>query len=187
MKYYTGIGSRKTPESVIQHMKDLGFKLAMKGIHGRSGSACGADAAFEEGFILSLSHNNTNDCGFTGYLPWAGFNNIPPESKFHKVAPKFYNYGKAVAIAETLHPIFNKLSHGARALHTRNVYQVLGDDLETPSDFLICYAEPNPYKSDEVLGGTNTAWKLAKQNGIPCYNLCFKDQCEQVNKLIEGL
>jgi len=50
-KFYTGIGSRKTPYQVQQQMQRIAQFLAKKGYTLRSGSANGADSAFEEGAL----------------------------------------------------------------------------------------------------------------------------------------
>ena len=65
---------------------------------------------------------------------------------------------------------------GAKALHTRNVYQVLGLDLNTPSEFVVCYADVD--KHNNVIGGTATAVNIAKEVGIPVYNISVKEQLD---------
>lgn len=50
MKYYTGVGSRETPEHILKFIEDVAYWLAGRGYTGRSGSAAGADTAFEQGF-----------------------------------------------------------------------------------------------------------------------------------------
>lgn len=47
--YYTGIGSRETPEEVLSLFTIVGEFLAKKGYILRSGGAKGADKAFEVG------------------------------------------------------------------------------------------------------------------------------------------
>lgn len=47
MKYYTGVGSRETPEEILKVMEDLAFNLRETGWILRSGGAEGADTAFE--------------------------------------------------------------------------------------------------------------------------------------------
>ena len=49
MKYYTGIGSRTTPEHILKLMTKIGKYLALNGYVLRSGGANGADTAFEIG------------------------------------------------------------------------------------------------------------------------------------------
>lgn len=59
---------------------------------------------------------------------------------------------------------------GQRA-HTRNVFQVLGADLRSPSSFLVCWAPWDPRSAGDVTGGTRTAVRLARSFGIPVFNL----------------
>lgn len=114
------------------------------------------------------------------YLPWDGFNKQYKDEN-HFVATEFENYEQAWEIASETHPAWDKCSAGAQALHSRNVYQVLGDDLNTPSKFLICWAEPT---KTGVKGGTNTAWMLAKKYDIPCFNLYSEVDLQRVSKLL---
>lgn len=172
-KHYTGVGSRETPEEILAFMEKVGQRMDELGYVGRSGSADGADLAFEKGFLKSRKSF------FEAYLPWKGFNNKCDE--IHIVAPYLDNYEEAVEIASKIHPVFDRLSRGAKALHTRNVYQVLGKDLKTPSKVLFCYAQPT---KNGVKGGTNTAVQLAIQHGIRVYNFYLKEDIEEVcNKL----
>lgn len=52
----------------------------------------------------------------------------------------------------------------------RNIFQVLGKDLDTPSDFVVFWAKPIG-NSGKVSGGTNTAVALALQESIPVFNM----------------
>lgn len=179
-KNYTGIGSRETPPEILELMSDIAFKLTKLGWYGRSGSADGADLAFESGFnkarIAGISSG-----GFTGYLPWNGFNG------FHEDANHFIkgNCKVAAKIASELHPAWNAtrrdgkpvLSRGAKALHTRNIYQVLGNDLRTPSSLCIFYA--TPLSNGQVSGGTNTAVQLCIKNHARCHNLYIKEVADK--------
>ncbi len=55
-KYYSGIGSRETPDDIIDVMKQLGKKLADQGWILRTGGAKGADQAFELGWIHHVQY-----------------------------------------------------------------------------------------------------------------------------------
>lgn len=147
MKYYTGIGSRKTPEHILKLMTEYAKKLDTLGYILRSGGADGADTAFSNG--------STNKQIF---LPWKNFNNI--ESEYTSASDK------AFEIASKIHPAWSRCSQGAKKLHARNIHQVLGDDLTKPSEFVICYT-----KDGKDIGGTRTAIVLAKHMGIKVYNL----------------
>lgn len=164
-KYYTGIGSRETPTDILELMSKIAYKLAQQGWYGRSGSAGGADLAFEAGF-MKASQDGTSLGGFTGYLPWDGFNGHQ-EDQFHSLRG---NCKAAAIIAEETHPAWERCSRGVRSLHTRNVYQVLGNDLNTPSNLCLFYAQPIG-KSGQVKGGTNTAVKICIEEHTCCDNL----------------
>lgn len=165
-RYYTLVGSRETPENALRDLTTLANVLARDGWIGRSGGADGADSCLEEGCHGLLSAR------MEIYLPWYNFNGRSADNRFYIDTPKLLNYNKAMTLAEATHPAWERCSRGARALHTRNVYQVLGKDLNTPSQFLLCWAKPT---RSGVQGGTNTAVQLAKQYGADVINIYDKD------------
>lgn len=54
---------------------------------------------------------------------------------------------------------------GARKLQARNSHQVLGLDLETPSEFIVCWT-----KNGKSSGGTGQAIRIALDYGIPIFD-----------------
>ena len=180
-KYYTGVGSRETPLEILELMKQIGYRMAELGYIGRSGAADGADSAFFSGWGEHRLQAPT-PTPFMEYLPWKGFNNRCKAESNAIVAPYLENYEQAEEIASKVHPVWDRLSRGAKALHTRNVYQVLGDDLNTPSNVLFCYAQPT---KDGVKGGTNTAVQLAIRNGVRWYNLYLPEHREEVKRKLK--
>lgn len=157
--YYAGIGSRKTPEPILADMRSLAQRLALRGFVLRSGAADGADAAFEAGCAAAKGRAEI-------WLPWPGFNDH---------APTGFSPTKAHEdLAATLHPAWERLSRGPRLLHTRNVGQILGQDVNTPVSFVLCWTpdgcESEATRSRET-GGTGTAIGLASRLGIPVFNL----------------
>jgi len=164
--YFTGVGSRSTPPYVLTTMTKLAYQLAAKGYILRSGAADGADHAFELGYI-----NNYTERGLSTlpeiYLPWPKFNNHPSSlwlSSFHITLQR-----EALDIARSIVKHWHNCSIPAKRLHTRNIFQVLGKDLRTPSQFVMCWT-PN----GKDVGGTRTAIVLAKQRGIEVINLGAK-------------
>lgn len=188
MKYYTGVGSRETPNNILKFIGQVAYWLAGRGYTGRSGSAAGADTAFEQGFNHYEIVNGASDyVSFEAYLPWKGFSDIYEDS-IHIATPELPDYNEAFNIASTVHPAWNRLGYGAKALHTRNVYQVLGLDLNTPSDVLLCYAQPTKNKQgvvNGVKGGTNTAVQLAMKHNIPIYNFYLQEDIDKVKSMME--
>lgn len=175
MSYFTLVGSRDTPRESYEILEDMARYLAIfKGWTGRSGGADGADSALETALLKVPDKMEV-------YLPWTNFNGRVANSRLHLIdTPTFVNYREAMLIAEETHPAWDRCSRGAKALHTRNVYQVLGRDLNTPSNLLICWAIPT---KDGVKGGTNTAVQLAKKHGCQIINIYGKDYTAAINEL----
>ena len=85
-------------------------------------------------------------------------------------------------LASEFHPAWDYLSYGARKLHARNGYQVLGEDLKTPVDFVICWTP-----GGKEQGGTAQAIRIAKFNSIKVFNLAIEDDLNFWNeKLCQG-
>lgn len=166
---YTGVGSRKTPPHMFVCIVAIAKALSNHTV--RSGAARGADTAFEIGALNSEV-----------YIPFKGFNN----SKSHLVLDYFSNKDIAQEIASTIHPAWSKCNHTAKMMHTRNVYQVLGLELDTPSDMLIAWTPDGANGNIPVsinTGGTGTAITLALNLGIPVFNIKNVDDLKTVIKI----
>ena len=146
MFYYAGIGSRETPKEFLDLFTRVAKYLSTKDCVLRSGGAKGSDQAFESGAI----HKEI-------YLPWKGF-----EGNNSNLIVKDE---RAFEIAEKYHPRWNYLSQGAQKLQARNSHQILGHDLNSPSDFVICWTKGG--KGD---GGTGQAIRIAKDYNIPVFD-----------------
>lgn len=175
MKAYTGVGSRSTPIEVMKVMTALASKLEANGWILRSGAADGADTGFENGV--------TNPLNKEIFIAWNGFSGRK-ETEEGVYCLKGAITQQAESIASEVHPAWDRLSRGAKGLHSRNCFQVLGQDLKSPSKFLVCWAEID--KHGVPKGGTRTAWVLATQNNIPCYNLVIPEHLERISRYLEG-
>ena len=156
MGYYAGIGSRETPVEIKSKIKKIVEYLNSKGYTLRSGGANGADSFFEE-------YADKKEI----FLPWYGFNGnqsklADPTSESFKIAEKY-------------HPNWKKLSLGAKKLMARNCHQVLGEDLKTPVQFVICWT-----KDGKATGGTGQALRIAEDLKIPIYNLYNDDTLDKI-------
>ena len=159
-----GIGSRKTPETICAAMFKIGTWCALHDTTVVSGHAAGADFAFESGA--------QSKC--VVYLPWKGFND-KLVSKATFIIPEFTD--EVMALAEQYHPGWKRLSAGVKKLIARDGFQVLGSDLKTPVDAVVCYTDKGLTK-----GGTGQAIRIAKDRGIPVLNMGvrFYDTADKV-------
>ena len=200
MKWYTGVGSRETPVEMQEFIKALAAKLAGMEFTLRSGGAKGADQAFELGWLDWYVNQSPWPSGENVraeiYTPWDGYEGHDRDGLFGATkSPKdvhFKVWEQAEQIAAKIHPAWDTkredgtpvLSQGAKTLHTRNVFQVLGPHLNEPSTMLICWAKRT--RNGTIKGGTATAWKLAQEYGVPCFNLDDPEHFARIQKFMEG-
>jgi hypothetical protein len=154
--FYSGVGSRETPTDIMNSMMLIAYEL--QGNYTlRSGHAPGADSAFEEG----ISNGNMEI-----YIPWKGFNGS--DSKL------FTQADEAFYIASQYHPNWKNLKEPVKKLMARNVHQVLGQDLKTPAEFVLCWTqdgcESHQTRSQKT-GGTGQAISIASENNIEIINM----------------
>ena len=89
---------------------------------------------------------------------------------------------KALETAKRIHPAWEKCKPYWQKLHARNCFMILGIDLVTPSRFVVCWTPQG-----EDIGGTRTAIVLARENGIPVYNLALPDSVAQLDEFLYTL
>ncbi|ACL69496.1 hypothetical protein [Halothermothrix orenii] len=181
LRYYAGIGSRKTPQDIKDLMYQVSTQLAKKGYILRSGGSPGADDAFEYGVI---------DVGgkMEVYLPWKGFRNKNGEG--YIVTPELKNYNTAIFVARKYHPAFDRLDDRSKKLFIRDTYQVLGKDLKTKSSFVLCWTEDgclSDTQRTEKTGGTGQVISIASYYGIPVFNLKIKTHRERIEKWLNNV
>jgi hypothetical protein len=173
-KTYAGIGSRETPSDILEIMFGAAQLLATNGYTLRSGYADGADKAFEEGCDSVKGPKEI-------YLPWTGFNRSSPDTDGHYVMGR-----KLTALAEIeaskYHPKWDELSRGVRLLMARNAYQILGPDLHTPTQFVICWTPNGSGK-----GGTGQSIRMADALKIPVVDLGHPMGMDHLNELGKSL
>lgn len=198
MKAYTGVGSRKTPVEMQAFIQKLACRLAGIEFVLRSGAAVGADRAFELGWLEWYANQTPwpkgDNLRAEIYVPWDGYEGHDRDGLFGATkSPKdvhFKVWEQAEQIVSKIHPAWDAvrkdgtpvLTKGAKTLHTRNVFQVLGPHLNEPSTMLICWAKVT--KGGNITGGTATAWNLARSHNIPCFNLADPVDYARIQKFI---
>ena len=81
-------------------------------------------------------------------------------------------------IASEVHPAWDKCNEWARGMHSRNCHQILGYDLKSPVDAVICWTPDGA-----VVGGTATAIRIAMKYNIPVFNLGVPDKESVLNDI----
>ena len=86
-------------------------------------------------------------------------------------------------IASEVHPAWDRCNEWARGMHSRNCHQILGYDLQSPVDAVVCWTPDG-----KIQGGTATAIRISMKYDIPVFNLGTKDKesvLQSIKKLLE--
>ena len=86
-------------------------------------------------------------------------------------------------LAKEYHPNWEMLGDVGRHFMGRNMYQVLGADLKTPTGFIICWTP-----GGKTVGGTGQAIRVAKDHNIPIFNLgsmSLTDVSDKITMLLD--
>jgi hypothetical protein len=175
LNYYSGIGSRNVPEHMEAEIEKISQALHLRGYILRSGGANGCDLAFERraGQRKQI------------FLPWADFNKSDSELILSNPIPT-----PVSDIASLYHPAWDRLSQQSKCFMSRNVYQVLGETLDDPVDFVVCYTEDgceSHAKRTRKTGGTGQAISIASELGIRVYNIANTQSLVELWILIDNL
>lgn len=161
MKYYAGIGSRNTPQAMLDFMSKISAILEQNGYVLRSGGAKGADTYFAKG------SSNKEIFKSSDAKPWS----------FDEVKKHLPNDRP---------PTFDSWDPYIKGLLARNMMQVLGENGDSPVEFIVCWTPQGDYNSSDV-GGTGYAIRCANAHGIKVYNLGYKEQLDEFKNFIREL
>ncbi len=191
MKYYTGVGSRNTPMYILYMMSKLAMIFEKKGFILRSGCALGADAAFED--VLMNPAKNAEI-----YIPANNFpgkmgtslksHYICPEQRFGTKFNDLFCQATRLIHKDDVHKGWKYLDAYTMKLHNRNMFQVLGIDLKTKSNFNICYTKAGELKYEETnrsTGGTGTAINASDLYNVEIFNLGNDEHYKRLSLFIE--
>lgn len=149
---FAGIGGRDTPISVCNRMIELGMQYAERGWILRSGGARGADSAFELGY---KDHPHLKEI----FLPYQLYEGN--KSPLYERPPQ-----EAYDMIDLMWSDVKYRTDHVRTMFARNCQQILGANLDDPSDLVICWT-----RGGKVVGGTGKSIQIAKMFGIPVINL----------------
>lgn len=150
-RVYAGIGSRETPANVLGYMRSCAAQLERLGYTLRSGGASGADTAFANG-CKSKTIYRADDA-----------------------TPA------AIKTVARFHPAPHLLTPFVTRLHARNAMIVLGHDLESPVDFILCWTPDG-----RITGGTGQALRIANTFGIPVVNMAVRGWQDRLTALVRS-
>ncbi len=165
----TGIGARVTPDEFLDFFEELGKEARERGWWVRSGHADGADYAFEMGA--------KERC--LVYLPWTNFNREKPVLGHAASHPL---RDEVLKIVYKHQPYAKDLKDPVKLIKSRNVYQVLGVDLKSPSVVVVCWTDEGA-----ITGGTGLAIQIAMDYGIPVVNVGDHETKKNFDKIMQEI
>lgn len=172
------IGSRKLEqkEEYFEDVKlchNVCMRLAQLGVTFTSGLCeLGMDGIAQKAYSKAVDLGYANETQFEVYV--ADNYNIRKSTLPRKHLTIVRNkslIAETERIASEVHPAWDKCNEWARGMHSRNCHQILGYDLKSPVDAVVCWT-PN----GNVQGGTATAICIAMKYNIPVFNLGRSDK-----------
>ena len=90
------------------------------------------------------------------------------------------NWPQAWKTIEEFHPAPDKLTYFGKKLMARNAYCILGEDLQSPVDFVLTWT-PNA----SIVGGTGQGLRMAVKHNIPIFNLADPQTFSDVLRVLK--
>ena len=169
-KRFAGIGARRIPRAQAKVMRNACMIYACAGHAAHHGGANGADKACDNGYRIIAPNN------LEVFIPYDGYN------AFYIKQPEVTlgTSDAAYKIAKDHHPAWDRVSSIGKQLHSRNSHIILGHDLQSPVDFILCWTP-----DAKIVGGTGQALRIAKNYNIKVFNLADKEVEYYFKKMIE--
>jgi hypothetical protein len=147
-------------------METLAEKLAGESWVLRTGLSPGADQAFYRGALLRGAEIEL-------YLPWPGFQaDARPEIERASVRELAEPSAAASELARRFHPHWDTLAPPERQLLARDAHEVLGADLHSPAELVVCWTADGSRDGRGLCDdGTGQALRIAHHHRIPVLNL----------------
>lgn len=184
------IGSRQL-EQKQEHFEDIELcynvcmMLAQLGITFTSGLCeLGMDGIAQKAYSKAVDLGYANETQFEVYV--ADQYNIRRSTLPRRHLATVRNkdlISETERIASEVHPAWDRCNEWARGMHSRNCHQILGYDLQSPVDAVICWTPDG-----KIQGGTATAIRIALKYNIPVFNLGTKDKesvLQSIKKFLE--
>lgn len=160
---FTGVGHRKgVPDPIRNMATNITSWLCARGVKLRTGDATGMDEIFRTAAPKDM-------CQF--FAPHGRYNKHPDATMISPSSTLPCYYSQARDITANTHPAYHHIGDFERELHIRNAFEVLGTELNQPSNFLLCWTKDGAEaKTTRETGGTGQAIRLALHYNIPVFN-----------------
>ncbi len=169
-KPYAATGNKEAPPDIIRKFEELAKLLDHQGYTTRVGGMEGIEEAVERTQVKQEL-----------ILPFKEFNQ--KQSKFT------WSSERAFSIAKMFHPTFDSMKKGVQYFLAKNARLILGDKMNSPSLFLICWTEDGAESVREKSSRTGFSGHpiaIASAIGIPIFNLGKPDAEQRLKLYLES-
>ena len=169
-KPYAATGNKDCPPEILRKFEELAKMLETQGYTARIGGLEGIEETVEKTQVKQEL-----------ILPFKEFNQ--KQSKFTWASER------AFAIAKMFHPTFDSIKKGAQYFLAKNARLILGDKMNSPALFLICWTEDGAESAREKTSRTGFSGHpiaIASAIGIPIFNLGKPDAEQRLKLYLES-
>jgi hypothetical protein len=170
---YTALGAAEAPAETLETARKIAVWMQRRGYTLRTSGEPGIPRAFEAG------------------VTWpSALEVILPESPYHgrtasPVGPAYIaDTASFQAAQKLLASIENSSTTSTDDAAIAMVLQILGRDLESPSDFVVLWKQPD---DRDTSGRTRTLRAIAHTANIPVWNLAIPSEAAQLRKLLRDI
>lgn len=177
---YAGVGSRDTPDGVLELMRRFGKAAGEAGWTLRSGGAEGADSAFEFGCDQAEGRKRIF------YATEGDIEESGNPNGHHGVAA----HPEHLRTVDQYHPKPSLLSGYVQRLMARNSAQVLGFNLDRPANLLVCWTPDGATSwehTSKSTGGSGQTIRIACDYGLVVSNLYWPESRSLIKSLISSI
>ena len=170
-KPYAATGNREATPEICQKFAEIAKMLERYGYTARVGGFEGIEEAVEKATTKHEVH-----------LPFREFNQ--KQSKFT------YTSDRAMAVAKMFHPTFDTMKKGVQLFLAKNARLVLGDKMNAPALFLLCWTEDGVESVKDRTsrsGFTGHPIAIASALGIPVFNLGKPNAEQRLNMYLDSV
>lgn len=165
-RYYTVLPGRVIPIDMLERMREIGMLLATRGYTIRSSETDKIERAFSEGVD---SVNGYKDIWMPKSILKHGNTNTIQQ--------------RHIDVVKSVHPSYSLLNIELKTTFSRVAGQILGTDVSSRVDFIVCYSRIDLKKSIHVNYGSGVvevAAAIASTYKIPLYNLFVEKDIEKL-------
>lgn len=166
------------------YIKGLITKLGYLGFTLRTSGSLGIESIAVASYLNLMQQGVLSPSRLKICRPYVKYTNCVPYKQCY-VTINNSNYEQCSELVKTVTPYWRGIGNQSKYMHSKNALVIFGEQLNTPSTFLIVYDEPDA--NEVVKGFSSSAIGLAKNHKIPVFNFASDDVTQTIANLKQFL